>query len=405
MGEYTHNHYVPVWYQRRFMLPGQSKYFRLDLKPDMITTPKGKIPSKAEHEWSPEGIFAQDDLYTTKWGTITNTEIEKFFFGKLDNDALAAVEYFSNFSHTSANEKAFNTLLPYMSVQKLRSPKGLVDLAERAESQDNNMTLMLLQRVQNMFCAVWTEAVWQIADASNSPTKFIISDHPVTVYNRACPPLSKWCEGHNDPDVRLNATHTFFPLSLDKVLILTNLSWARDPYQNETRYRPNPGLFRTAIFNFLSVQVNRTLTEDEVLQINSITKRRAFRYIAAAKKEWLFPEKYCSTDNWKKFGDGWLLMPEQRLLYMGGEVVIGYRGGGGDSFSEYGHRPWEKGYKDEDRSKRETESLYRFKAEWAMKHGRKYTAVNEDFGGRLTEDSEDMTTEHKRTLEKFKKKR
>jgi hypothetical protein len=158
MGEYTHNHYVPVWYQLRFMLPGQSKYFRLDLKPDMITTPKGKIPRKAEHEWSPEGIFAQDDLYTTKWGTITNTEIEKFFFGKLDNDALAAVEYFSNFSHTSANEKAFNTLLPYMSVQKLRSPKGLVDLAERAESQDNNMTLMLLQRVQNMFCAVWTEA-------------------------------------------------------------------------------------------------------------------------------------------------------------------------------------------------------------------------------------------------------
>jgi hypothetical protein len=40
-----------------------------------------------------------------------------------------------------------------------------------------------------------------------------------------------------------------------------------------------------------------------------------------------------------------------------------------------------------------------------MKQGRKYTAVNEDFGGRLTEDSEDMTAEHKRILEKFKKKR
>ena len=114
-------------------------------------------------------------------------------------------------------------MLPYMSVQKLRTPKGLADLAERTKCHDQNVTLMALQRVQNMFCAVWTESVWQIADASNSPTKFIISDHPVTVYNRACPPLSKWCQGHNDPDVRLHATHTLFPLSLDKILILTNL--------------------------------------------------------------------------------------------------------------------------------------------------------------------------------------
>jgi len=405
MGDYTHNHYVPVWYQRRFMLPEQSRYFRLDLRPDIIATPKGKVPRHSVHEWSPERIFAQDELYTTKWAGISNTEIEQFFFGKLDNQGPAAVDFFANFKHTSANENAFNTMLPYMSVQKLRTPKGLADLAERTKSQDQNVTLMALQRVQNMFCAVWTESIWQIADASNSPTKFIISDHPVTVYNRACPPLSKWCQGHNDPDVRLHATHTLFPLSLDKILILTNLSWARDPYQNETKFRPNPALFRTAIFNFLAIQVDRMLTEDEVLQINSITKRRAYRYIAAAKKEWLYPEKHCSTDNWRKFGDGWLLMPEPRLLYMGGEIVIGYKGGGGDAFGEYGHRPWQEGYKDEDRSKRESESLYRFKAEWAMKHGRKYTAINQDFGGRLTEDSEEMTAEHKRRLEKYRKKR
>ena len=117
----------------------------------------------------------------------------------------------------------------------------------------------------SMFCATWTECVWQIADASDSDTKFIISDHPVTVYNRACPHLSRYCEGSHDPDIRLHATHTYFPLSLDQILILTNLSWVRNPYQDELRPRPNPRLFGETIFKFLSIQVGRKLSEDEVI--------------------------------------------------------------------------------------------------------------------------------------------
>ena len=31
--EFHHNHYVPEWYQRRFMLPGQNRYWYLDLNP------------------------------------------------------------------------------------------------------------------------------------------------------------------------------------------------------------------------------------------------------------------------------------------------------------------------------------------------------------------------------------
>ena len=217
MSEYKHNHYVPVWYQRRFMLPGQTCYWRLDLKPEVVDTGKVKYTRNDLHEWSPEKIFAEDDLYTTRWGSISNRDIEKFFFGRFDNAGPAAIEYFSKYTSDGASETAFNVLLPYMSVQKLRTPKGLADLSEQARTGSANMTLMALQQLQNLYCAVWTEAVWQIADASNSPTKFIISDHPVIVYNRACPPLSKSCLGHHDPDVRMNATHTYFPVSLDKV--------------------------------------------------------------------------------------------------------------------------------------------------------------------------------------------
>ncbi len=404
MAEYKHNHYVPIWYQERFMLPGQHRYYRLDLTPEEVRQGNVKYKRHDVHHWSPWRIFAQDDLYTTRWGSISNREIEKFFFGKLDETASSALNFFSEFDHTNISEEAFRTLMTYMSVQKLRTSKGLATLAAQLRSTGTNLTLLALQTLQNMYCAIWTEAVWQIADASLSPTKFIISDHPVTVYNRACPPLSKWCRGDNDPDIRMNATHTYFPLSLDKIFILTNLSWVRNPYQNELRIRPNPELFRHTIFNFQSVQVGRELSEDEVLQINLITKSRAKRYIAAAEKEWLYPERRVSTDHWKNLGGGYLFMPEPRLIHMGGEVLIGYKGGGGDSWNEYGQKPWQRGYKDKDRERLETEALYRFHAEWAMQHGATHTAFNSEFGQtRRREDSNDMMESHRNLLEKYRR--
>lgn len=55
--DYRHNHYVPEWYQRRFMLSGQTKYHRLDLHPDVVTSPGGhKYMRHDLHEWSPEKI-------------------------------------------------------------------------------------------------------------------------------------------------------------------------------------------------------------------------------------------------------------------------------------------------------------------------------------------------------------
>jgi hypothetical protein len=45
-----------------------------------------------------------------------------------------------------------------------------------------------------------SECIWQIADADASPTKFIISDHPVVTYNRALPPGSDFAGEFDDPD-------------------------------------------------------------------------------------------------------------------------------------------------------------------------------------------------------------
>lgn len=378
---YRHNHYVPEWYQRRFLADGQTRYHYLDLRPDTVTNARHTYTRRALLHWGPTQCFAQDDLYTTKWGGLENRDIEKFFFGPVDADGQKAVEHFSEFSFNDGTHDAFSALVPYMSIQKLRTPKGLAWLRQTLRSRDANQTLIELQNLRNIFCSIWGEAVWQIADASQSETKFIISDHPVVVYNRECFPGSRLWTGANDPDIRFAASHTYFPLSRDKILILTNLNWVRDPFQNPLKLRPNPKFFRSArMFNILDIQHERHLTEEEVLEINYIIKKRAFRYLAASEKEWLYPERHLRSTHWRRLGDGYLLMPDPRHVVGGGEMFVGFKDGGSAAWSEYGHRPWQEGYKDKERSEHEWAAMEKFKAEWAATYGPEYRGVLYDVG-------------------------
>ncbi len=358
------------------MQPGQDTYWYLDLKPDPIVH-HGKVIAHRRDllPWGPKKCFAEDDLYTTRWGTYENRDIEKFFFGRVDTEGKVGVEYFSDFDFDRPGQdpdRSFHGLLNFMSVQKLRTPKGLGWLSKLPGGLDRNQRLMMVQELQQLYCATWTECVWQIAEATNSSTKFIISDHPVTVYNRGCFPGSVYCRGFDDPDIRFHASHTYFPLTIDKILILTNLSWVRNPYQSETKLRPNPDFFRPSVFYFPDIQVARNLLEREVLEINYITKKRALRYIAAADEEWLYPEKHLPSTHWRNFGDGYLLMPEPRQIALGGETYIRYEDGHSEGFSEYGHRPWQKGFKDEKRAAVEGAALRRFEVEWSLMQGPAY---------------------------------
>lgn len=373
--EYRHNHYVPEWYQKRFLPEGVSRQYYLDLRPDTVVQNGHKFTRNARNRWGPGKCFAQDDLYTTKWGGLNNTDIEKFFFGKWDSAAPKALDHFASFRFREGSHEAFETILPYLSLQKLRTPQGIRWLSQLFGTKDSNQTLIDLQRVLQIFCATWTECVWQIADATDSPTKFIISDNPVVTYNRECQPNSKWCKDPNFPDIRFAATHTYFPLNPNKLLIFTNLTWVRDPFQSARQLRPNPAYFRNSMFMFTHIQVERMLSERDVLEINYITKMSADRYVASPNEEWLYPEKKLSSTNWRTFGDGYLFMPEPRHIHGGGEMFIGYEGGHSEAFSEYGHRPWQKGYKDEKRSEREWAAMLKFKSEWAATIGPDYRGV------------------------------
>lgn len=382
MGEHhKHNHYVPIWYQKRFLPENQSKFVYYDLNPEVCTS-NGRTWTRSNlMSWGPAKCFAQDDLYTVRWGAIENRDVEKLFFGEIDSTGRGSVEFYENFDLKDGVHEAHSALIRYMCTQKLRTPKGLGFLKSSSRDDSQFSLMSRLQHHQHIYGAIWSEAVWQIADASESPTKFIVSDHPVTVYNRSCFPGSTHCLGFNEPDIRSVATQTLFPLSLNKILILTNLSWVRNPYQNELAIRPNPSFYHNTMRMLTDIQVGRLLGEDEVRQINYIIKKRALRWLAAAKEEWLHPEDHLISTHWKTLGNGYLLMPEPRAVHMGGEMYVGYKDGTSEAFGEYGHRPWQRGFKDGTRYRRESAALQKFQGEFARLQGPEWRGTPYDFRG------------------------
>ena len=85
------------------------------------------------------------------------------------------------------------------------------------------------------------------------------------------------------------------------------------------------------------------------------------------------------STNWRKLGDGYLLMPDPRHIHGGGEIFIGYKSGRSDAFSAYGHKPWQEEYEDKKRDEREEAAMQKFQAEWAATYGPEYRGVTHEF--------------------------
>jgi hypothetical protein len=401
--EFRHNHYVPRWYQERFLPASQKQRELYYLHKEPRTTRDGRgrrITIPEVESRALKNCFAERDLYTLTFRGISSTDLERLFFGQIDHHGRKAVEFWTIYDHTAYAGEALQPLLIYLSTQKLRTPKGLDWLARQIGSRNPAMTLAAVVRFQQVFGAVWSECIWQIGDASASPTKFIVSDHPVTLYNRGCSPLHTECRGSGDPDIRLNGTHTIFPLSFEKVLILTNRSWATNPYGPPTEVRPNPELERDAIFNQMDIQTGRQLDEDEVRRINFIIKSRAYRFVAAAEQDWLYPEQHLPKKvKWGKLSDRYLLFPDPRELHHGGEIIIGYASGATMSRDAYGRTPLDPDYGKDSLPPAGTDRLARFKGDFAHLFGPKRR------GHGWNEPEEDSEALHEYHLSQVKPKR
>jgi len=368
--DFRNNHYVPQWYQQRFLKPFNTTNFHvLDLKPDTFRDRHGRVHLGNDlHRLGTKKAFRQFDLYTAKFGAEHNTEIEQRFFGPVDRKGSSVLDFWEKFDHPNWDGDAFESFLPLVSLQKLRTPKGLEALAKLTNARGND-ALIAMQRFQNLHCAHWAEAVWSIVEAPKSTAGFILSDHPVTVYNSRCFPGSPHCAGFNDPPIWMNGSHTIFPISPYRAMFFSNLSWVRNPYGNGLELRPNPNPLRTAMFNFQRIQTGRQLTEAELLATNYIIKKRAYRYVACADEGSLFPEEKLDSTHWSKFESEWLFMPDPRGVSFGREIIIGWKNGTSSRYDEYGRRPGQPGFDDKDRADKEWGSFHRFQGEFAAKYG------------------------------------
>ncbi len=322
------HHYVPEWYQRRFMLDNQKAYFRLDLAPETIKTPAGKIIKKGEIiTKGPKRFFFETDLYTTRYFKIENDDIEKYLFGKIDTDGANAVSALASPNWMSEIHPHIVNFFEYMDAQRLRTPKGLSWLLEVFKPKNYNDLLFKMQEVRRMHCTMWAEASLEIVSAKDSDVKFIVSDNPVTLYNSQLYPVNKQCKFPFDPGIELKGTRTIFPLDMNHCVVLTNLEYARSPGKlKATKPRTNPRYFDQTIIKYDDFIRERELGEQQVLSINYILKARANKYIAAADEKWLYPERYLNVNDWSSL-DKVFISKSTKLYGTGGEIFIGGKNG------------------------------------------------------------------------------
>lgn len=329
------NHYVPEWYQKGFLKNSSEKLHYLNLAPDAIKLRDDTVKYHREKKTnSPVSCFCQTDLYTTVFGTEINDDVEKLLFGDIDTTGAKAVKAVIE-GDPSRLVESFEAFFEYIDAQKLRTPKGLDWIKAHYPSLSQTELMVEMQSLRLMHCTMWSESVREIVSAVDSDIKFIISDHPVTLYNAEMNPSTRACAYPHDPDIALLGTQTIFVLNENYCLVLTHLDYAKNPQSTDLiKRRPN-ARFRGRSFTRTDTWIrNRSLISTEVTAINFLIKSRAKRFIAARKEQWLYPEnEYSGT--WSDVAK--VLLPNSDDLYrFGGDLYIGYKDGSSSFHDAYG---------------------------------------------------------------------
>lgn len=172
------HHYVPIWYQKGFMLGGQTAYHQLNLDPKTINIkPNGEeVKEKTLKTKGPGKFFFEIDLNTTKYFGVENDEIEKRLFGKIDAQGSQALPALVSKDWMKELHPHFVNFFEYMDAQKIRTPKGLNWILSVLKPSDYNELLHKMQYVRRMHCTMWVEATMEIVSAEDSDVKFIVSD-------------------------------------------------------------------------------------------------------------------------------------------------------------------------------------------------------------------------------------
>jgi hypothetical protein len=318
------NHYIPQWHQKGFMSDRENELCHLTNK--VVPLPNGETKTISSVKWySPAQRFYEEHLYTVFFGREINDEIEQQLFGPIDNNGSKAVRAFLTDNQSQWHHN-FQDFITYLDAQKLRTPSGLDWIRSKYPDLDQLQLMTELQSLRTMHCTLWAEGVRELVSAEDSNTKFILSDHPITIYNFACQPNSELCNYPNEPDISLKGSQTIFPLDKNRCLILTNLEYAQDPENvNPLEQRTNATRIRQSMANTIEFINIRKLTDDDVTKINYIIKNRAKTSVAAGKMDWLYPERNVNCD-WSELRHV-LLPPKKELFRYGGEMYAKFEDG------------------------------------------------------------------------------
>jgi len=114
------------------------------------------------------------------------------------------------------------------------------------------------------------------------------------------------------------------------------VDYAKDPRAVEpAAKRKNARYFGNTMMRTDRLIRGRRFDRDDVIAVNAWLKRRARRYIAAGKPEWLYPEREVPLDHARLTE---VLRPPQKGLWQyGGETYMGFNDGTYGYLDAYGH--------------------------------------------------------------------
>ena len=177
-------HYIPEWYQRRFLAPGCTTFKILDLHPPVFRRPDGSVAGRGRDilDKGPNAFFFEKNLYTVRWLGQPNDDIERMLFGAIDHAGKRAIEAYIAQDWNTVHD-TYWIMYEFMDALRLRTPKGLNFLRAVVPVRTKDQLMFWMQQFRRMHCVMWAEGVLEIVSAEHSAVKFIFSDHPVTLFN------------------------------------------------------------------------------------------------------------------------------------------------------------------------------------------------------------------------------
>jgi hypothetical protein len=338
------HHYVPIWYQKGFLGQGQTSFKILDKRPEVFRDASNKVrgQGRAVLTKGPDAFFWESDLYTIRWLGRSDDVIERQLFGAIDRQGKIAIDAWLAEDFDTIHETYWQ-VYEFMDALRLRTPKGLrfVQSLTRKENQQDLMVAM--QQLRRMHCVMWAEGNLEIVRAPEG-SGFIFSDHPVVLFNRHVFPGDPTIPPGHDPSLHWQGTQTLFPFDRERLYILTHVEYAQSPGPLKARKaRTNPRYFDPGgpMAWYDKCVRSRTLTAQQVHEVNYIIKARADRFIAGRTVEDLYPERHLKTVVWNKLG-GFLLPQKRDVMKQAGYTVMKLDDGTYRFQDQFGRRPQSK---------------------------------------------------------------